>query len=90
MYGYFEVEASSKELVDFDMLVRDLEKRAEQDRKHEAQARMDCSHAFTTKGSGVSKAGKEWMKETCLDSLCGAIRWGQPDGTWSPWSFPVR
>jgi hypothetical protein len=83
-YGYYEVE-----LEGFTSLGQIISM-ADEDRKKEAKVRFDCGHLYTKTDSGKSKTGVKWERETCIDPLCGAVRWVNPDGTKSGWSFPVR
>lgn len=92
IYGFYEVEGDLNDIKsgDFAKAVEHCENSAKEDRRGEAKDRKDCGHFYTAKETGTKKDGSRWVKEVCLSSNCGAIRWQNPDGSFSPWSYPIR
>jgi len=84
-YGYYEVEIEPE-----GQTLGQIISMADEDRKKEAKTRFECMHAYTKESTGKSKTGKRWHRKVCIDPLCGAVCWKNPDGKWSTWGWPVR
>jgi len=84
-YEFIEAELKwegEKDIAQFDELVAAY-------RQARIKEIYECEHMFRKPESGVSKFGKEWSRETCLD--CFAERWMGKDGkSWDSWKHKMK